>query len=255
LGWVRLKEHGYIPTTESGVKFGVYATISERAGRWYISLLVLDDVPVERNNSTLVIGIDFGLKTLAVCSDGTTYENPRPLREAQRKLKRTQRELSRRTKGGKNWQKTKLRLQRHYAKVTNIRTHTLHHISRDVVNKNPGVIVIEDLNVAGMGKNHKLAQAIMDVSFAELRRQIEYKAKRAGIDVVVVDRWFPSSKACSGCGCIKDNLTLGDRVYHCNDCGLEIDRDLNAALNLAAMGEPRNTGGLPGELACTNALL
>ena len=255
LGWVRLKEHGYIPTTESGVKFGVYATISERAGRWYISVLTMDDTPVERNDSALVIGIDFGIKTLAVCSDGTTYENPRPLREAQRQLKRTQRELSRRTKGGKNWQKTKLRLQRHYARVTNIRTYTLHHISRDVVNKNPGVIVIEDLNVAGMGKNHKLAQAIMDVSFAELRRQIEYKAKWAGIDVVVVDRWFPSSKACSGCGCIKDNLTLSDRVYHCNDCGLEIDRDLNAALNLAAMGEPRNTGELPGELGCSEALL
>ena len=249
LGWVRLKERGYIPTTDSGVKFGGYATISERAGRWYISVLTMDDTPVERNDSTLVIGIDFGLKTLAVCSDGTTYENPRPLREAQRQLKRVQRELTRRKKGGKNWQKTKLRLQRQYAKVTNIRTHTLHHISRDVVNKNPGVIVIEDLNVAGMVKNHKLAQAIMDVSFAELRRQIEYKAKWAGIDVVVVSQWFPSSKACSGCGCVKDDLTLGDRVYHCDDCGLEIDRDLNAALNLAAMGEPRNTGGLPGELA------
>jgi len=238
IGWVKLKERWYIPTTNDGTKFGTYATISERAGCWYISVPVEEEIPDPVNDSALVIGVDFGLKTLAVCSDGTTYENPHILREAQRKLGRLQRELARRTEGGSNWRKTKVEIQRQYARIANIRQHVLHSVSHDiVVNKHPSTVVIENLNVSGMMSNHHLARAIADVGFCELRRQIEYKAGWHGVEVVVADRWFPSSKTCSRCGCIKSDLTLSDRVFKCRDCGLEIDRDYNAACNLAAIGK------------------
>ena len=237
VGWVRLKESNYIPITESGLKFSTYATISKRGGRWFVSVPVYRDVQVPKNESDLVLGIDLGIKSLVVCSDYTVYENPKPLRQAQQKLRRLQRELSRRKKGGKNWHKTKRKLARQHARIANIRKHTLHQISHDlIVNKKPAVIVIEDLNVKGMTKNHHLAQAISDAGFGELRRLIEYKAERNGVKVIIADRWFASSKTCSRCGCIDSDLRLSDRTYRCAECGLEIDRDLNAALNLAAYG-------------------
>lgn len=236
IGWVRLKEKGYIPTSDSGLKFGVYATISERAGRWYISILVHDEIPDPVNESVLVIGADFGIESLVVCSDGTVYENPKPLRVAQRNLKRLNKEKARRKRGGSNYKKTLLKLQKQHAKIANIRKHVLHNISHDLVaNKRPGVIVIENLNISGMMKNHYLAQAIADVGFYELRRQIEYKAKRCGVQVLLADRWFPSSKTCSNCGHVKNNLKLSNRVFECTNCGLELNRDVNAARNLAAL--------------------
>jgi len=258
IGWVRLKEHGYIPDLVSYKENGgaTYATISERAGRWYISVQVQEQIPDSVNDSTLIVGVDFGLKSLAVCSDGTVYENPRPLREAQRKLSRLNRELDRRTRSSQSWKKTKDRLARQHARISAIRKHTLHQISHDlVVNKHPATIVIEDLNVQGMQANHRLAQAISDVGFYELRRQIEYKAQWHGVEVIVADRWYASSKTCSNCSNIKEDLTLADREFICSNCGLTIDRDLNAAMNLAALGEGRNTPGLPVELECSEALL
>jgi len=237
IGWLRVKESGYLPL-DNTVKV-LSANLSERAGRWYVSLQVKEEIPEPENESTLIIGVDFGIKTLAFLSNGETFDNPKPLYVAQRKLSRLQRELSRRTRGGQNWQKTKIKLQKQHARVANIRKHVLNQISHHVTeNLKPGRIVLENLNVSGMMKNHCLAKAIADVSFAELRRQIEYKASWNGIEVVLASQWFPSSKACSGCGCIKDNLTLADREYTCEHCGLVIDRDLNAALNLAALGEP-----------------
>jgi len=254
IGWVRLKEKGYIPVNP--LKYGTYVTLSQHAGRWYISVPVYEEIPNPKNDNTLVIGVDFGIKTLAVCSDGTTFENPKPLRTAQRKLKCLQRELSRRRKGGANWRKTRGKIQRCHAHIANIRKHTLHQISHEiVVNRRPAAIAIENLNVSGMAKNHCLAQAVLDCGFYELRRQLEYKAKRHGVKIVIVDRWFPSSKTCSSCGCIKDDLKLSDRVFVCADCGFELDRDLNAACNLAALVEPRNTRELPVELGCREALL
>jgi len=241
VGWVRLKERGYIPTDAK--KYGTYATISEKAGRWFVSVQVEEEIPDPQNGSVLTVGVDFGLKSLAVCSDGTVYENPRPLRHAQRRLKMLGKELARRTRGGSNWHKTKRRLQRQHAKVANIRKHVLHQISHDlIVNKHPAMVVIENLNVRGMVKNHHLSQAINDVGFYELRRQIEYKAQWNGVDVIVADRWFPSSKLCRFCGSINDGLTLADREWIC-DCGAELDRDLNAAMNLAAYGRNRETHG------------
>lgn len=237
VGWVKLKERAYLPqSNRKDISFGVYATISEKAGRWYIAILTNQEIPDPQNESTLIVGADFGLKTLVVLSNGETFENPHCLIEAERQLKRTQRELARRKKGGANWQKTKAQIQRQYVKVTRIRKHVLHdvssHITKDLM---PRTIVLENLNVSGMMANHHLAKAVSDVGFYELRRQIEYKAARLGIEVVIADRWFASSKTCSVCGWKKENLKLSDRTFQCDECGLEIDRDLNAAKNLAGL--------------------
>ena len=239
IGWVRLKEREYLPS-EQQVKL-LFVTISERAGRWYASVQVEEDRP-ESETGKGIIGVDLGISHLAVCSDGTVFDNPKALEQAERKLACLQRELSRRTQGGQNWHKTKAKIAQCHARIANVRQHALHQVSHYVTAKaKPEIVVIEDLNVSGMLKNHHLARAISDVSFGELRRQIEYKAKWHGVKVVIADRFWPSSKACSRCGCVKSNLTLADRTYTCDDCGLVIDRDLNAALNLAALGKAKTS--------------
>ena len=241
LGEVRMSERDYIPV---GAEYGIYSALSERAGYWYISVLVKDEEDITAELSNNVLGVDFGIKELATISNGKVFENPRALNEAETKLKRLQRELSRRTKGGENYAKTKLKLARAHATVSDVRSFTLHQVSDYLTAKcKPSAIVIEDLNVSGMMKNHHLARAVSDVSFNELRQQIEYKAKRHGIEVIIADRWFPSSKTCHNCGAIKSDLKLSDRTYVCGDCGFTLDRDLNAALNLAAYGMNRQTGG------------
>lgn len=241
IGWVRLKQADYIPTNAN---YGVCATISERAGRWYIAVLVTDAEPPVDDCLSGVLGVDFGIKSLAVVSDGTVFENPRALNEYDKKLRRISRELNRRTLGGKNRETSKARLARVHAKIADMREFSLHQISDYVTEKcKPAKIVLEDLNVSGMMKNHHLARAISDVGFSELRRQIEYKAARLGIEIVLADMWYPSSKTCSGCGWKNDALTLADREFKCPQCGLALDRDLNAARNLAAYGLNRQTDG------------
>jgi putative transposase len=233
MGWIRLKEQDYIPVDVA--RYGVYSTVSKRAGRWFVSILAETDVEQLQVNG-LVAGVDLGIHSLAVVSNGKTFENPKPLYAASRKLKRLQRELARRKKGGRNWRKTKARLQRAHYRVANIRNHTLHQISNYLTFKlRPAVIVLEDLSVSGMMKNHHLARAIGDAGFHELRRQIEYKADWCGIQVVFADTFYPSSKKCSACGAKRDELTLTERTFLCDTCGFSIDRDLNAALNLAAL--------------------
>jgi len=225
VGWIRLKEHGYIPVKPDKI---CYATISEKNGRWYASITVnetISDQPEPEN----VIGVDLGIKTLAVTSDGIYYENPKALYKAEKKLKRLDRRLSRREKGSNNRKKAKLQRAKAYEKVMRIRRHVLNEITTELA-KNKSAIVIEDLNVSGMMQNHHLARAISDVSFSEFRRQLEYKCKWYGSELVVIDRWFPSTKTCSNCGAIQD-MKLSDRVYKC-DCGLVMDRDLNAAINI-----------------------
>jgi len=256
IGWVRLKERGYLPTTDGGLTFGTYAALSQRAGRWFVSVHVQEDAPELKDRHATVIGVDFGIKALATCSNGRVFENPKPLIAAQRRLRRLNKELSRRKKGGANWGKTKAVLAKAHKRVADIRSHTLHQVSDYLTQEvRPACIVIEDLNVRGMVQNHSLARAISDVGFGELRRQIEYKAGWLDIDVLIADRWYPSSKTCSRCGAIKSGLTLSDRTYVC-DCGLTLDRDLNAALNLAALGQNRQTGGdSPAEMGCSNASL
>jgi putative transposase len=234
IGWLRLKERGYIPT--EGVHI-LSATVSERAGRWFVSVQCREEIEVARAIGEPV-GVDLGIKEMAVCSDGRRFENPRALRKAQRRLKRLQRELSRRKRGGQNYKKTKAKIARLHYRIANIRRDALHKATTAIAartkpdSERPCVIAIEDLDVGGMLKNHHLARAIADVGFGEFRRQLEYKAAWSGSLVYVVDRFFPSSKICNVCGMVNDSLTSRDRVWECGGCGAMLDRDVNAAINL-----------------------
>ncbi len=188
-----------------------------------------------------VIGVDVGVKTLATVSDGREMANPKALRKRLKKLQRLSRWHSRKQKGSANRKKSQHRLARLHARIAHVRQDALHKATAGLVAKNkpsdqrPAVIVLEDLNVSGMLKNRHVSRAIADVGLYEFRRQMEYKAKDAGCRVLVVSRWEPSSQMCSGCGWRHPNLQLSDRVFLCQECGLTIDRDLNAAQNLAAL--------------------
>jgi putative transposase len=228
LGRLRLKERGYLPTS-SEVQI-LSATVSEQAGHWYVSVQVEQEQTVPENTGP-VVGIDLGVKHLATLSDGTVIPNPRHLKCRLKKLKRLQRVVSRRQKGGKNRKKAVRRLAKFHRQIKQQRSNTLHQVTTRLA-KTKSVLVIEDLNVSGMLKNHRLAQAIGDVGFYEFKRQLLYKASWYGSRVILADQWEPSSKRCSGCGWIDEDLTLSDRIYHCEACGLVLDRDLNAAINL-----------------------
>jgi putative transposase len=230
LGRLRLKERGYLPT--SGVKL-LSATVSEQAGHWYVSVLVEQEQTVPANRGP-VVGVDLGVKKLAMLSDGTEEPNPRHLTRRLRKFTRCQRAVSRKVKGSQNRKKAARRLAAQHRKVANQRANTLHQFTSRLA-KTKSVVVIEDLNVAGMLTNHHLAQAIGDVGFGEFRRQLTYKAKWYGCQVLVASRWEPTSKTCSHCGWVDEGLTLADRVFRCQACGLALDRDLNAAINLAKL--------------------
>src|SRR6266516_463259 len=236
LGLLRLKEQNYLPMN---VKIG-RATISEKAGRWYVSICVHEEQAEPTPATSEVIGVDLGIKMLAVVSDGRTFDNPKALRKKLNKLKRTSRRHSRKRKGSQNRQKAKARLARMHARIANVRKDALHKATSAIVAKTkpdeqrPRVIVLEDLHVSGMLKNRRLSRAIADVGMYEFRRQIEYKAAFAGVEVKFVSRWYPSSKTCSACGWIHEDLTITDRMFICQQCGTVLDRDENAALNLAA---------------------
>ena len=186
---------------------------------------------------------------MAVVSDGRWFENPMPLRKAQRKLRRLQCELARRKLGSQNREKTRHKLAHQYARIANIRQDALHKATSAIVartkpdSERASVIAIEDLKVSGMLRNHHLACAISDVGFYGFRRQLEYKAAWSGSRIYVADRFFPSSKMCHVCGAINDNLTLSDRVWTC-DCGAVLDRDLNAAINLRNLASTASSAGI-----------
>ena len=242
IGRIRLKEHGYIPT-DRPVKT---VTISERTGRWYASVLIEDVEPKMVETTDQVIGIDLGIKTLAVLSDGTQYENPKHLEASQQSIKKLSKRFARQKKGSNRRGKTKARLAEVHARVSSQRNDAIHKMTTEIVKtKRPLAIVIEDLNVSGMVKNHCLAKAVSGASFGEARRQLTYKTKWYGVKLIVADRFYPSSKTCSDCGNVRLVLDLGTRVYCCDACGLSIDRDLNASLNLQAYGEQILTGGTP----------
>jgi putative transposase len=227
LGRLRLHEQDYIPTSAKVLS----ATVSEQAGRWYVSVQVEEEQVLPERTARTAIGVDLGIKTLATLSDGTTFYNPRALKQAQKKLRRFERQKSRRVKGGKNRKKTVRQLAKRHARVTHIRRDATHKLTTHLV-KHHALIAIEDLHVSGMLKNHKLAQAVSDSNFGEIRRQLTYKAELYGTRLVVVDRFYPSSKTCSACGYIKEALPLQERIYICEACGLVLDRDVNAAVNL-----------------------
>ena len=241
LGWVRIKEKGYIPTTKDGymIRSG---TVSVKAGRFYVSVLVeIPDVNIG-NNSNEGIGIDLGLKDLAIVSNGKTYRNINKsagLKKLEKQLIREQRSLSRKyenLKKGKstqraNIQKQKLKVQKLHHKMDNIRTDHINKTIAEIVKTKPSYITIEDLNVKGMMKNRCLSKAVASQKFYEFRTRLKAKCDENGIELRVADRFYPSSKTCHHCGSVRKNLKLSDRIYRC-ECGYVADRDLNAALNL-----------------------
>ena len=246
LGWVRLKEKGYIPTTKQGyvIKSG---TVSCKAGRYYVSVLI--DVPdTEKTRlNDFGLGIDLGVKEFAVISDGVIKKNinkTAKLKKLEKKLKRNQRCLSRKYEDLKkrnnkmkgeatrqNIQKQVLKVQKLHHRIDNIRTDYINKTIAEIVKTKPSYITIEDLNVKGMMKNRHLSKAVASQKFYEFRTKLEKQCKESGIELRVVDRFYPSSKLCHCCGSMKKDLKLSDRIYKC-DCGYIEDRDFNAALNL-----------------------
>lgn len=204
-------------------------TISEDAGHWYAAVNVEVESP-EHKHPQESVGVDLGIKTLAVLSDGVQYENQGLLRSELRKLKRLNRELSRRQEGSGRWNHTKQKLARFHKRIANRRLDYQHKVTTEIASTYR-IIGVEDLNVAGMVRNHCLALSISDAGFGEIRRQLSYKSEWFGGILVEIDRFFPSSKLCRFCGCINSDLTLADRTWTC-DCGAVLDRDLNAALNI-----------------------
>ena len=194
------------------------------------------------------VGIDLGIKDLAVCSDKNTYKNINKtdrIKRLEKQKRRKQREISRKylmNKDGEKYVKTKnivkaeLALLKLNHKLTNIRKNYIHQVTNEIINRKPKFIVLEDLNVQGMMKNKHLAKAIQQQSLAEFAKILEYKAKQNNIEVIYADRFYPSSKTCSCCGAIKHDLKLKDRIFKCDSCGLVIDRDYNASLNLYLYG-------------------
>ena len=241
LGWVRIKEKGYIPTTKDGymIRSG---TVSVKAGRFYVSVLVeIPDVNID-NNSNEGIGIDLGLKDLAIVSNGKTYRNINKsagLKKLVKQLIREQRSLSRKYENLKkgestqraNIQKQRLKVQKLHHKMDNIRTDYINKTIAEIVKTKPSYITIEDLNVKGMMKNRCLSKAVASQKFYEFRTRLKAKCDENGIELRVADRFYPSSKTCHHCGSVRKNLKLSDRIYRC-ECGYVADRDLNAALNL-----------------------
>ena len=310
LGRLRLKECGYVPRSSVNI---LAATISEEAGRWFVSVQVEEEVPDPPAATGEPIGADVGINRLAQCSDGRVVENPKALRAELKRLKRLHRRLSRKTKGSKNRAKARKKLARKYARIAHVRRDALHkgtslltraslspeeraarkaeiaaslpvpkakvkprkgkkiqpaetpslpaQVARKVNKKQmkqrlrqatpanahvrPAVVVLEDLNVDGMKRNRKLALSISDGGLGEFRRQMTYKTTWQGEILLVADRWFPSTKRCSRCGNVKEDMDLSERIYVCENpgCSLVIDRDVNAALNLAALTKPTNQPG------------
>ena len=242
LGFVQLKEKGYIPTN-SEVTSG---TVSYEAGRYYVSLLVKEEVKQNHLPYSENIGIDLGLKEFAVVSNDIQYKNinkTKKVKKLEKKLKREQRRLSKKyenkkKKGGnattsaKNINKQILKVQKLHQKLKNIRQNFVNKTVSELVKNKPKSITIEDLNVKGMMKNRHLSKAIAQQNFYYFRTKLINKCKQNDIELRVVSRWYPSSKTCVCCGNIKKDLKLSDRVYICEECGFEIDRDLNAAINL-----------------------
>ena len=244
LGWVRLKEFGYIQTN-SIVKSG---TVSQKADRYYVSILVEETYIKISNPNNEGLGIDLGIKEFAICSNGNKFKNinkTSTVKKMEKKLKREQRKLSRKYESLKirnknikegratrqNIQKQVVKVQRLHQRLANIRTDYINKTVFSIVKQKPSYITIEDLAVSNMMKNKHLSKAIASQKFFEFKTKLMSKCKQNNIELRIVDRFYPSSKTCSNCGKIKKDLKLSDRIYKC-DCGFTIDRDLNASINL-----------------------
>lgn len=227
IGWVKTYE-GLPDTTCKSI------TISKIADSWFISFAYeQEQEPTIKTHD--IVGVDLGVKELATLSTGVVFSNPKHYKVNLEKLRRLSRTFAKKVKGSNNRQKAKKQLAKHHAKITNLRKNTLHQITTYLC-KNHTKIVVEDLNVSGMIKNHKLAQVIVDCGFGEFRRQLEYKAKKFCCEIIIASPWYPSSKTCFCCGHTQD-MPLKERIYNCFSCSHSIDRDLNAAIMLSRLAK------------------
>jgi putative transposase len=235
IGWVRMREElrfsGQVRS----------AVVSKTAARWFVALSVETEDQPETCENQGVVGVDLGIKTMAVCSNGMKFEAPNALRKRLKKLAKLQRIAARRKKGSKNRHKAVAKVARLHAKIANIRSDALHKATTAIC-KSGSLIVLEDLNVKGMMKNGKLSRAISDVGLYEFRRQCEYKTELFGSEIMFAPRFEPSSKRCSCCGIVRKTLLLSEREWTCDNCGAHHDRDENAAQNLENYGTARSAG-------------
>ena len=224
IGW--LKTHERLPQGVAPKS----VTISRHADRWFISFKI-EVEPTVTPKSVACVGVDLGINSLATLSTGEEFKGAKSYKKYELKLARLQYLLRHKVVGSSNYKKAQLKIARLHRKIANIRSDTLHKLTT-YISKNHTVIGLEDLNVSGMMANRKLAKAIGDMGFYEFRRQLEYKCQLYGSSLVFVDRFYPSSKTCSNCGAVKTSLSLSERVFNCEECGFECDRDLNASVNL-----------------------
>ncbi|MGK7926104.1 MAG: RNA-guided endonuclease InsQ/TnpB family protein [Spirulina sp.] len=229
IGWVKTWERlpsGYRPKS---------TYITREADGWFVSFKI-EIEETETPKKREIVGVDLGIKTLATLSSGETFPSPQPYRTLEKKLAKLQWRNRKKIIGSQNWKKAQLKIAKLHRKIANIRKDSLHQLTTYLA-KNHGMVVIEDLNVSGMMANRKLAKAIADMGFYEFRRQLEYKCQLYGSHLIVINRFYPSSKTCNSCHHVKSNLGLEERWYQCSECGWEGDRDLNAALNLEQLGQ------------------
>jgi putative transposase len=236
---------------EAGTARIMSATVRREGGRWHVSFTVeVERAERQPARPDSVVGVDVGIRHLAVLSTGELVDNPRHLTAAHHRLRSLGRALSRKTgpdrrtgrRPSKRWERAAAQIGRAHARVANLRRDGLHKLTSELARQH-GTVVVEDLNVTGMLANRRLARHIADAGFAEIRRQLAYKTAWNGGRLLVADRWYPSSKTCSGCGAVKTKLALHEREYTCGACGLVIDRDHNASLNLAALAAEFDTAG------------
>ena len=235
IGWVKCYEDLRFEGKVNNV------VVKRIADKWFaiVNIETFNEAQITSNNKS-VIGVDMGISSMMVSSDGTIYENPKSYKKALKGLKRCQRNLARKQKGSNNRKKYQILLAKKHYKISCIRSNAIHQATSDLVKK-AKTIVIEDLDVKSMIKNHNLTQHLLDVSFGEIKRQLIYKCKWHGVELIFADRFYPSSKLCSKCGYKKEKLKLSERIYHCESCKISIDRDLNASINLANLGTTHST--------------
>jgi len=243
-GGIKIKLHRQV---EGKIKF---ATISKNsAGQYFVSLTVERENNISQTTNKQAVGIDLGIKDLIVCSNGKKYHNLKSKKTLEKRLKLLQKRLSKKVKGSNNRIKAKTKLAIIHNKITNQRNNHIHQITNELTHDNQ-VVAMEDLNVKGMVRNHKLANSLSDVAFGEIQRQLEYKANWRGGRIIKVNRFYPSSKTCSNCGWINQNLKLSDREWTCQKCHINHDRDLNASQNILWYVLKTNTAGMAEIQAC-----
>lgn len=239
IGKVRLKEKNY-PILDGRLKLS-QATVSRQADRWFVSFFIEQgEAPILPNINDIepseVLGVDLGIKELAIASDGQTFENPKAYKNNLKKLKKYNRRLSRKQKGSNNRNKAKHKLAKLHKRIADIRNDSIHKLTTSLVKAKPKMIVIESLKPNNMSKNHKLASSILDSAFGKIKETLKYKCEWNGIHLVMAPSFYASSKFCSSCGHKHNELTLSDREWTCENCGEEHDRDVNAATNLQYLG-------------------